>query len=227
MQVAEIWRYPVKSMAGEPLVQTELHIGGIPNDRSLYVVDERGRTTSARTKPLLLGHTATVDQDGSVLVDGLPWNSREVTVAVERAAGPGARIVHATGSERFDILPLLVATDGAIRAFGHDRRRLRPNIVLGGVSGLVERTWEGRQIEIGDAIVALADVRARCSVTTWDPDTLIQDVDVLRQIRSSFHGKLALNAWVGRTGTIRLGDSARILEAVLEVAAPEFGRFAR
>jgi len=40
------------------------------------------------------------------------------------------------GVERFDVLPLLVATDGAIRALATDRRRLRPNIVIAGVEGL-------------------------------------------------------------------------------------------
>jgi hypothetical protein len=36
---------------------------------------------------------------------------------------------------RFDVLPLLVATDGAIAALGEDGRRLRPNVVVGGVDG--------------------------------------------------------------------------------------------
>jgi uncharacterized protein len=228
MHLAELWRYPVKSMAGESLEQTQLEIGGgIPHDRSLYVVDERGAILSARTKPLLLAHRATVDRQGGVLVDGRPWDSPEVAAAVVRAAGPGARIVAASGPERFDILPLLVATDGAIQAFGYDRRRLRPNIVLAGVSGLSERTWQGRQIAIGEAVIALADLRGRCVITTWDPDTLEQNVDVLRHIRASFDGTLALNAWVGRGGTIRVGNRARMLDVKVDVAVPQFGRFAQ
>ena len=62
--------------------------------------------------------------------------------------------MRATGPERFDILPLLVATDGAIAAFGHDARRLRPNVVIGGVEGLAERAWEGAVIGVGDAVIA-------------------------------------------------------------------------
>ena len=30
----------------------------------------------------------------------------------------------------------------------------------------------------GEAVIALADLRERCILTTWDPDTLEQDVDV-------------------------------------------------
>src|SRR5664279_2281191 len=123
--VGEIWRYPVKSMAGEMLERAELTLKGIPGDRVLYVVDRHGEILSSRTKPGLLGHKATVDEHGEVLVDGLPWESDEVAAAVEAAAGPRSRLVRAEGPERFDVLPLLVATDGAIEAFGYDSRRLR------------------------------------------------------------------------------------------------------
>src|SRR5262249_58872645 len=98
------------------------------------------------------------------------------------AAGDGARLERSGGVERFDILPLLVATDGAIAAFGHDRRRLRPNVVIGGVAGLEERAWEGRAIRAGATVIGLRDLRQRCILTTFDPDTLRQDVEVLKGI---------------------------------------------
>ena len=75
--------------------------------------------------------------------------------AVREAAGPTARLVRADSFERFDILPLLVATDGAVREAGIDVRRLRPNLVIGGVQGPAEREWEGRFLRIGDAVVGL------------------------------------------------------------------------
>ena len=115
------------------------------------------------------------------------------------------------GPERFDILPLLVATDGAISAFGRDRRRLRPNIVVGGVDGLAERHWEGGII--GAAGVYLDSLRERCIMTTFDPDTLEQDVEVLRDIRHRFNGRLALNADVARPGVVRIGDPVRLLDS--------------
>jgi hypothetical protein len=126
----------------------------------------------------------------------------------------------------FDILPLLVATDGAIKAFGHDPRRLRPNIVVAGVEGLAERRWQWRQLAAGEAVIALADLRARCIMTTWDPDTLEQDVDVFRHIRSRFGGTLALNAWAAHAGLVALGDEVRIVDRQIEQALPEPGRFA-
>jgi uncharacterized protein len=225
MHIAEIWRYPVKSMAGERLNHVWVGLDGIPGDRGLYVVDGRGEIISARTRPALLGHRATRDEQGEVLVDGLPWDSPEVAVAVEKSAGPGARIVAAEGPERFDILPLLVATDGAIDAFGRDPRRLRPNLVIAGVPGVAERGWEGRQLAIGDAVVVCADLRGRCIVTTWDPDTLRQDVGVLRDIRTRFGGTLALNAWAGCSGHVAIGNNVELIEAPVEIELPLVGRY--
>jgi hypothetical protein len=225
MEIAELWRYPVKSMAGERLQRAWLGVDGIPGDRRLYVLDGRGEIVSARTRPRLLGHRATLGDDGGVLVDGLPWQSPEVAAAVRAAAGPDARLVEAAGPERFDILPLLVATDGAIAAFGHGARRLRPNIVVSGVAGLTERDWEWSLLSAPGAVIALADLRGRCIVTTWDPDTLTQDVDVLREIRARFDGTLALNAWAGQEGWVEVGEDVRQLEEPVALAIPQAGRF--
>lgn len=225
MRISELWRYPVKSMAGERLHDTALLVDGIPGDRVLYAVDGRGEILSARSKPNLLKHRASLDEAGRVLVDGRPWNSPEVAADVRAAAGPDARLVPATGPERFDILPLLVATDGAIEAFGYDGRRLRPNIVISGVEGLTERGWQGRLLTAGQTVIALADLRGRCVTTTWHPDTITQDVEVLRHIRTAFDGTLALNAWAGREGNVAIDDRVELLQAPIELTAPAAGRF--
>ena len=144
MHVAELWRYPVKSMAAESLTRAEIRADGIVGDRVVHVRGAHGRVVTARTRPRLLGHRATLGPDGEPLVDGRPWRAPEVAQDVIAAVGAGARLVRDDGVKRFDVLPLLVVTDGAIRALGADRRRLRPNIVIAGVEGLAERTWEGR-----------------------------------------------------------------------------------
>ena len=64
-------------------------------------------------------------------------------------------------------------------------------------------------------------------MTTWHPDSLVQDVDVLRRIRTSFDGTLALNAWAGREGHVAVGDEAQILDQPIDLGTvPEPGRFA-
>ena len=109
------------------------------------------------------------------------------------------------------MLPLLVATDGAVTAFGRDVRRLRPNIVIGGVEGLAERGWAGAGLRIGDVVIRLDSLRARCPMTTIDPDTLARDPGVLKDIGRRFGGRIALNAEVVATGTIRVGDTVELI----------------
>lgn len=211
MHVAELWRYPVKSLAGERLEQAEIRPDGMIGDRLVQVYDARGHVVTARKHPDLLGHRGTLGPDGEPRIDGWPWASPEAAAAIAQAVGWKARLERFTGEERFDILPLLIATDGAIAALGVDGRRLRPNIVVGGVDGLGEREWPGRRLRIGEVEIAVAQLRARCVMTTYDPDTQVQDPGVLRRIVREFGGTMALDCAVLAGGPVRLGDPVTLL----------------
>jgi uncharacterized protein YcbX len=211
MRVAELWRYPVKSMAGERLERALVTATGVAGDRVVHVADARGRVITARTHPRLLAHRGALDPDGEPLIDGRPWTSAEAARAVRAAAGDGARLARWDGPERFDVLPLLVATDGAIAALGVDGRRLRPNIVVAGVDGLAERGWPGCRLRIGDVVIDLVKLRGRCVMTTYDPDTQAQDLDVLRRIARDFEGRMALDSAVVEGGAIAVGDTVTLL----------------
>lgn len=210
LTVGALWRYPVKTLAGEPLDTAVVTTNGIVGDRIVHVRGPEGVRTSRRHHDLL-GLHATLGPDGEPLVDGQPWTSPEILDRVRAAAGPDASLARYDGPERFDVLPLLVATDGAIASFGRDVRRLRPNIVVDGVEGMDEITWPGAELHIGDTVIGLDSRRGRCPMTTVDPDTLAVDRAVLRDIISRFDGKLALNAAVLRPGTIRVGDPVRLV----------------
>jgi uncharacterized protein YcbX len=212
MHIAALWRYPVKSMAGEPLERTLVTPTGLPGDRVVQVYRQDGRVTTARTFPALLGHRATLDSDGEPLVDGRRWNDPRVRDDVRRIVGDGATLERDEDVDRFDILPLLVATDGAIDAFGRDPRRLRPNIVIAGVDGLAERGWPGRELRIGNVRIGVESLRQRCVMTTYDPDTQTQDLGVLRDIVSRFGGRLALDCFVIRGGEIAVGQPVELVE---------------
>ena len=47
-------------------------------------------------------------------------------------------------------------------------------------------------------------------MTTFDPDTLEQNPQVLREIARKFGGKLALNCYVIQSGKIHKGDSVEL-----------------
>ena len=210
LTVAALWRYPVKTLGGEALDVADLTTNGIVGDRVVHVRGPEGVRTSRRHHRLL-GLHAVFGADGEPLVDGQPWTSAAVLDRVRDAAGADATLARYDGAERFDVLPLLVATDGAVAEFGRDVRRLRPNIVIAGVEGMAETEWPGAELHIGDAIISIDSRRGRCPMTTVDPDTLDVDRSVLKDIIKRFDGKLALNADVIRPGTIRVGDSVRLV----------------
>jgi len=210
MKVTEIWRYPVKTMAGEQLKRAGLGSLGIEGDRVVHVENDKGRVITSRSHPRFLGHKGSLGAQGDIKVDGRPWDSPAVAAEVMDIAGPGAKLVRSNGAERFDVLPLLVATDGAIAAFGHDHRRLRPNIVIGGVEGLTEGQWPGACLRIGKVLIGVQDLRLRCIMTSFDPDTLVQDKDITRGIYKRFDGKLALNCFVIEGGEIAVGDEVTL-----------------
>ena len=213
MHIAEIWRYPVKTMAGEQLQRARIGPLGIEGDRVVHVEDANARVITSRTHPRFLGHKGSLGPDGEPLVDGRPWRSPEVAADVADIVGPGARLARDDGAERFDVLPLLVATDGAIAAFGLDRRRLRPNIVIGGVDGMAEREWPGATLRIGNVLIGIQDLRLRCVMTSYDPDTQEQDREITRDIYRRFQGKLALNCFVSAGGEIVVGDEVELLQS--------------
>jgi uncharacterized protein YcbX len=211
MYVKEIWRYPVKSMAGERLEQATLTPLGIAGDREVLVVNSQGRVVTARTHAALLGHKGTTDAAGTARIDGRLLTDPSVLADIRKIAGPGAQLIHDETADRFDILPLLVATDGAIAAFGKDGRRLRPNVVIGGVEGLEERSWPAHKLRIGDVVIDIDSLRGRCVMTTYDPDTLKQDSAVLKDILKRFGGELALNCAVEHGGVIDLNQKVELL----------------
>jgi len=211
MFIKELWRYPVKSMEGEQLNASEVGKLGLAGDRKVLVLGPNGRVITSRTHPKLLGLKGTLGADGEARISGHVWNHPEAGALVRAAAGPGAEIQFYEGPERFDVLPLLVATDGAITAFGHDGRRLRPNIVVGGVEGLAERSWPGKCLRIGEVLIGVQDLRGRCVMTTFDPDTLEHNHRVLKEIVKKFDGKLALNCYVIKGGEIHVGDDVELL----------------
>jgi len=210
LHVGGLWRYPVKSLAGEPLTTAVIGPEGLPGDRVVRVRGPEGVRTSRR-QYRLLGLHAAIGRDGEPRIEGHPWNSAEALALVKGAAGAEAWLEAWERLDRFDILPLLVATDGAVAAFGRDIRRLRPNLLIAGVDGMDERSWPGAELHIGDAVLRIDSPRARCFMTTVDPDTLQVDPNVLRDIVRRFDGVLALNADVIRAGPIRIGDPVRLV----------------
>src|SRR5216684_5406669 len=85
--------------------------------------------------------------------------------------------------------------------------------ILSSAASRGSRSETGRAVclRIGEVVVGLEDLRGRCIMTTFDPDTLAYDRRVLTSIGERFGGKLALNASVIRRGLISRGDRVELV----------------
>ena len=233
MQVAELWRYPVKSLQGERLDSTEVGPDGLAGDRQWALFDvATGYGLTARRVPDLLflsgrlradGHVEVVVPDGAVTSDDAvlsDWLGRSVTLRAA-ADAPGERLyenpneVGEVGEYDWDAFP------GARGAFHDssrtrvslvstgtlgtwDRRRFRANVVLEGAG---EDALVGRRVRLGGGELDVVKQVDRCvMVTRPQPGGIGRDNGVLKTIHRERDGCLAIGALVARTGTVAVGD---------------------
>jgi uncharacterized protein YcbX len=214
-RVAELWRYPVKSLRGERLHVADIAEDGMVGDRLVHVRQQSGRVVTSRFRPALLGLQGSLGDDGEPLIDGLPWSSAAARDLVRAAAGPGVELVRVAGTgrgPRYDVLPLTVLTASMAEAVGVDHRRFRPNVLIAGADGLDEVDWPGYGLRAGGVLIGIRNRRLRCVMTTFDPDTIEQDPDVLWRIVESFGGEVALDCWVVEGGRVAVGDAVELVE---------------
>jgi uncharacterized protein len=233
VQVAELWRYPVKSLQGERLATVDVGPEGLAGDRQWALFDvATGYGLTARRVPDLLFLSGRLRQDGAaevVMPDGTVtsddavlsgWLGRQVTLRAA-ADAPGERLyenpneVGEAGEYDWDAFP------GARGAFhdssrtrvslvstgtlgSWDRRRFRANVVL---SGAGEDALVGRRVRLGGAALDVVKQVDRCvMVTRPQPGGIGRDNGVLKTIHRERDGCLAIGALVARTGTVAVGD---------------------
>lgn len=85
--------------------------------------------------------------------------------------------------------------------------RWRGNIWIDGTAPFEEFDWVGREIRIGDAILAIKERIVRCKATSANPETGLIDADTLAALKSGYgHQEFGVYARVIRGGEIRPGD---------------------
>ena len=237
MRVAEIWRYPVKSLQGERLDSALVTPTGIEGDRRFAIYDlETGLGLTARRVPELLFAHARLHDDGEVVMtlpdgstaaddDALSaWLGRPV--ALRSADENISRRYENPSDFEHETAAPWNAFEGADAAFHDsanarvslvstttidvwDRRRFRPNILLDGEG---EEHLVGSPVTLGDAILDVGVQIKRCVMTTRpQPGGIDRDLDVLRTIARERHAHLAVGAVVAQTGIVRVGDRLELL----------------
>ncbi|MFT3841541.1 MAG: MOSC domain-containing protein [Myxococcaceae bacterium] len=187
--IEALYRYPVKSMAGEPLQRAELGWHGLAGDRRLALrkVDDRGGfpfLTAGKMPELvrfvpetsagepLPSHVRTPEGERfAIFDDGLP-------AEVKKRHGTSVQMMHFDRGIFDDALLSIIATTTVseiCRAAGcaEDVRRFRPNVVvkLEAPVAFQEDRWVGGRLRIGEAVVAVNTPDVRCAMLNIDPDT--------------------------------------------------------
>jgi uncharacterized protein YcbX len=104
--VAQLWRYPVKSMQGEMLTQTPVDASGFAGDRRAGVVTPDGFVLSGKSEPRILLAAATTRSDGEIEIT-LPHGVRtasddpDVDTMLSAWLDRPVRLHRAAGDEQF------------------------------------------------------------------------------------------------------------------------------
>ena len=232
--VRALWRYPVKSMAGEALERAELAWAGVPGDRRLAWVQSEDRSgfpwlTIREISELLryVPRLADPARPDTSRVEVATPDGRQVALEdlrdelAERLGAP----VHLLRSKRglFDAFPVSVLSLGTVRSLAAatdialDARRFRPNVVVETARGEPheEDAWVGGTLRFGDDQAGGAvrvDVRdERCVITNVDPDTADRHPRVLREIARRREACTGVYASVERCGPVAVGDPVRLV----------------
>lgn len=229
--VREIWRYPVKSMAGESVESTKIGWNGLAADRR-YAFNRVGCRSglpflSAREVPALIlyrpafGNPADLDHSPVDVTTPagatLDLYSPELRAELECLhRGPLEVLSLWRGS--YDAMPLSVITTNSIALTGDalgivlETARFRPNIVIEPFDSKPhpEDKWIGELTVIGEEDDAprlrINRKDLRCTVVNLNPNTAVADAEVLMHVVKSRKNFLGAYASTERPGKARVGD---------------------
>lgn len=228
MRVDQIWRYPVKSLGGEPLTAATVDTLGIEGDRVIAVRDEkRDEITWAGGVPGLMrvravtvapGVAELIPPDGERFRSDAPDAGRRLSAVVDA----DVTLVGYQSDRPYAALHVLTTT--TLRNLGSalpdstvDVTRFRPNLVLdansdGIQSGYPELDWVGRRMSIGTLRLRFTEACDRCAAITRETVTAPRDRAVLRFVARELGNAVGVYAEVETPGHIRVGDEARWLD---------------
>jgi uncharacterized protein len=227
-RVAALWRYPVKSMAGEELEAVEVSWNGLAGDRRwAFIRDGQVRSgfpwLTIRERPELAHYRprfAEPDRPNASLTLVRTPSGDELDVADPALAaelGPGVRVIKQDRGV-FDTLPLSLLTtqtlDGLGRMVGTDlaAQRFRPNLVIdAGGRGFPEDGWVGGMLSIGGLRMRVDKRDQRCVMVTIDPVTLRRNPAVLRAIARERDAQLGVYGSTVEPGQVAVGDPVELV----------------
>ncbi|MDQ2944219.1 MAG: MOSC domain-containing protein [Candidatus Dormibacteraeota bacterium] len=219
--LAEIWRYPVKSMAGERLDSCTVLETGLEGDRRWALVDgtpnRAGKLLSIRQEESLMTYQARLAGGGvEVVAQGGQTHRLDEGLVLHIAAEASRPLtLRELEGANFDDSPILVVNLATVAAFGAaagmrvDHRRFRANLYLDGLEPSEEVGWLGRRVVVGAVELEVVRRCERCVVITRDPDTTITTPELLRALTESYETSMGVYCQVTRPGRVAIGDQVQ------------------
>ena len=234
-RISAIFRYPVKSMAGELLDLARLSWHGIEGDRRLAfrrLTDKSGFSwlTASKLPQLLLYKPFGLDSNANIkngellpthvrTPDGKEYELRsdELREEVSRRYGSDVELMNLKHGI-FDEACISVISLGTVhcveRESGRDvdLRRFRPNVVIETDSAepFEEDRWVGRTLMFGEgnsgAALRVTMKDERCVMVNFDPDTAERDSKVMKTVVRLNGNYAGVYGTVVRAGELRVGQ---------------------
>ncbi len=227
-RVTSLFRYPVKSMAAEPLESVDVGWYGFAGDRRWAFVREGTERSgfpwlTIRERPEMwhyAPHFIDADKpDSSVTMVRTPSGDDLDVVSGELAAelGHGARVIK-QGRGIFDAFPLSLITTETVSRLGSmagadlDIRRFRPNLVVdaAGDAAFTEDEWVGCVIHMGAMAMRVDKRDKRCVLINVDPETSAKNPAVLRAVAQERDAHLGVYGSVVKPGRMTVGDAVLV-----------------
>ena len=224
-RVVGLWRYPVKSMATEPLTEVDVSWHGFAGDRRWAFIRDgvtqsgfpwltiRERADMNRYCPSFLD-PAQPDQSPVIVrtPSGATYDVMDAALAAELYP-QGARIIKQNRGV-FDTFPLSLITTQTIAGLGElvgarlDVQRFRPNILVETADPVpfLEDSWGGCVLRVGGVKVRVDKRDGRCAVITIDPQTTERSPAILRTVMRDRGGCLGVYGSTVLPGRVTMND---------------------
>jgi uncharacterized protein len=231
-QVEAIFRYPVKSMAGERIDAANLGWHGLDGDRRLAFrrIDDRGGFPwlSASQLPDLLLFAPRCPGDGgqgdlptcvrTPDSDEMPVFGEDLATEVSRRYGAPVQMMQLRHGIFDEASISVIALDtvfeiGRLAGRSTDVRRFRPNVVVRLLRPVPfqEDEWVGGGLSFGngDAAAAISVTMrdVRCSMVNLDPDTASRAPEVLKAVVRANQNTAGVYGAVTRIGPVAVGQT--------------------
>lgn len=232
--MAEMWRWPVKSMGGEEVRSFRLDERGVGGDRTHAVIHHHKgewKPLTAREAPRLLAWHASYPfaPDAGLRPDDPPhaqvtgpdgrswrWGDPRLRNALAEDLGRDVRLRRDLAGIQDLERSVLVTTEATRAALADelgtpiDLRRFRTNVHLElDAEPWAEHGWEGGTLRLsGGVVLRLLHACVRCAIPTRDPVTTAKWPELLRHLDARHETLFGINARVVQSGRIAVGETA-------------------